>query len=180
MNKSSIPAPEGPRPDIEPITAKPFDAPPAIKTITKLEELQGMVNQKFFVDITLAGQDPVRVEGRRLNPAERAITRDMNDSIVPPLIKGATAKDDRNDWSEKGFILARNRMARTTRAMEVYWSYSFIQDGRPNLSKSEDIEKYVQSILSDAVVQALWAGVNDGGIRKVVLVNFTSAESLTN
>lgn len=130
------------------------------------------------MDFNLAGQDMVRVEGRRLTPAERAITKDMKDSIVPPLIKGATARDDRNDWSEKNFILARNRMDRTIRAMEIYWSYPFIQEGRPNLSKSEDIEKYVQGILSEGVADVLWAGVNDGGVRKVVLVNFTSAESL--
>ena len=167
-------------PPPEVFTPPPIEQPKPPRRITKLSELQAMCEERFDIEIQITSNEPVLITGRRLTPAESTILDEIINSVLPPSIKGVKAEDDRFDFNNAGFIKAKKAAMVKARALGVYWAYPMYWGDGPLTTDTEAIVKFVQSKLTEAVLQVLWQQLQDGGVRKVSFINFSSANSQTN
>jgi hypothetical protein len=159
--------------EIENATPAEAQPNPATTPITSLKELNALIRKRMKVEFDFNGTK-CALEMRRLTAAESSKISEILESVTPPLIKGKTMDDDRLDLTNASYIKAKNLAAIQARAQAVYWSYPEVSAGNPNLKDPVEIADYVQSQLTDPIVQILYNATQDNGIGGVAeLVNFT-------
>jgi hypothetical protein len=151
--------------------------PPPPKKIVKLSDLQSMVDETFDVEVDLPLQGTVAITGRRLSPAELEVVQSIANSVLPPQVKGTPAEKPVFNDNDPDYLRNKKRVLITARAVALYTAYPMFREEKPKLEKHSDIYEFVQSKLTEPILETLFVPLNDGGLRKVALVNFTSASS---
>ena len=153
--------------------------PPAPKKIAKLADLQAMVMETFTVNIELPMQGTIAVEGRRLSPAEVDQFQSIINEVLPPQVKGSPADKPQFNDADPEYMKRKRKAFGVARAWALYCAYPMFKEERPGLEKQDDIYQFIQSKLTESILEVLLHPLNDWGLRKVALVNFISGSSPT-
>ncbi len=155
--------------DTAPIAA-PVVAPTV--AITSLKDIQALCQQLNKVEFDYFGKQCV-LEVRRLFPHEEAKINEIIEAVVPAIIKGKTPEEDRLDLNNPNYVKAKSEAALKARAQAIYWAVPAIQVDRPGLTDLNAVRDYVQSILTEPILDVLWQATRKTGIDLAELVNFT-------
>ena len=153
--------------------------PPPARKVVKLSDLQKMVGETFTVEIEMPMQGLVSVEGHRLSPAEVDVFQSVINEVLPPQVKGTPADKPQFNEFEPEYVKRKKKAFKLARALALYWAYPMFAGEKPGLEKHEEIYAFIQSRLTDSILDALLHPLNDWGLRKVALVNFISGSSPT-
>lgn len=151
---------------------------PVPRKITSLADLKAICEQKFTVELSLLGSDPVQIEGRQLTPTESSTLDDMERGVIPPSVGGEKGQEARFNFNDAAYMRTKATMRLTVRALALYWAYPMFNEAKPNMSDPAMIREFVQHAgLTDMVLQVLHQALQTGGVRKIDIVNFLSAPS---
>lgn len=140
------------------------------KAVTSLDELNQLCCKPFNVTISIDGQS-YSIPCRRLTPAESAQIALIIDEVLPSQQLGQDGKDAQYtvDAATRKKLGDANRDAM---AMTVYIGCPMYRDKKPGLTNRKDIREFVDSVLSDHVVQAIYNAIVGGNIDMQAHVNF--------
>ena len=140
---------------------------------SSLSELQKFADLLTEVPISLNG-NTFMVDVRRMRPEEEAKLAAILDAVTPPIKTGKTPEDDRIDFQNPAFIKAKATAEITARALALYWCVPLFGVEKPGLANQNEITEFVQSKLTNAVLNILYAETRNGGIRIPEMANFFS------
>lgn len=167
------------------------------KAVESLEDLNRIVQKEFFIelqigfpsassdnDMTLRQVDvaetrtgtTVRFKIRRLKPFETQRVADIQNEVIPPMRKVRQGRDDAEepDFMNPEYLKAREIARIRGRALAVYLGVDVFNREKTSLGSIDEIFEFVQGKLTDHILDVLFNAVNDSGVEKAHLVNFTS------
>lgn len=142
--------------------------------VSSLQQAQSIADQFVIVPFMLNGHN-LEMEVRRLRPDEDAQLAALLEGVVPPIKQGKTPEDDRIDFQNMDFLKRKSSAEITARSLALYWCVPLFANEKPNLSRQDEINAFVQSKLTNAVLNLLYAETRSGGIRIPEYVNSFSA-----
>lgn len=145
----------------------PIALPTAIKS---LDELNQLCSKPFNVTLSIDGQS-YSIPCRRLTPCESAQIAMIIDEVLPSQQLGQDGKEAQYtvDSATRKKLAEANRDAM---AMTVYLGCPMYREKKPGLTNRKDIREFVDSVLSDHVVQAIYNAIVGGNIDMQAHVNF--------
>jgi hypothetical protein len=167
------------KPNREELPTQPSSPSPIeIKSLDQLRQL----HHPLAVDIELepTGQK-IRIPIRRLTPAEESKIDEMLMSLMPPMIPGKTPEDDRPNLNDETYLKKKAKAEVEARCLSLYWAVPIFASSSPLIDVKAIVDHVQEAAskanLSGAMLNALWSGVRNGGVRTADLVNFTSTSS---
>lgn len=163
-----------------PLTPPP-PAPTRIASWQQLDELcAAPITARFLLDGRL-----IELPLRRLSPAEQHrldtvynFTSARSSEVRPPLVAGAS---DKYNHEDADYVLKLEHLRRLARAMTIYAACPVLQAAGPVLTQREEIAVFVNSKLTDQLLDLLFVTISVGGLDLADRVSFTSPlDSTTN
>ena len=133
-------------------------AAPQQVNITSLADLQKQIEAPLTIRVQYQGT-LYAFPARRLTPEENAMLKELDSSVLPPLIKGPTAADDRHDWGSAEYLKRKEPVEIAVRSLCLYWTIPAFAAEKPALKKREEIVAFVQTKLTAPILEALYMGI---------------------
>ncbi len=128
--------------------------------------------------ITIAiqfGMDRIfHISGRRLRPDEDAKLDDIMATVIPPVVRGDKPENDRLNYNHPDYVKAKAAIDLEARALGLYWCIPVFGKEKPGLTERKEITPFIQAKFTNQILDVLWQGIRDGGVKKAALINFTS------
>lgn len=154
-------------------------APPPL---TSFDEIQRLCAKPIIVTC-IFGEQPIRLECRRLTPHEQELLKLQYDELVPPIIPGKTEAEDRIQYMDPGFLAKKTRLDSAIRAQSVFWATKALQESEtgksltPTMYQPETrpkIVEFVQKSWTSEILDQLHVAITAQALVPGEIVGFTS------
>jgi len=149
------------------IPVAPPQTPVSIKT---LDELMQACNKPFDVTVNIDGQ-AYAIPCRRLTPAESSQIALILEEVLPAQQMSQDGKEPQYtvDTATRKKMVEANRDAM---AMTVYLGCPMYRENKPGMTNRKDIREFVDSVLSEQVVTAIYNAIVGGNVSVQAYTNF--------
>lgn len=156
--------------------AAPF-TPTGPKRLTSIDEMQNVFTKPFLIRVTFETKE-YEFEARRLTPCESAKLEEIVSRVIPPIIKGKTMEDDRPDYTNSEYQKTKTAAMIEARSLAIVWCVPAFKAGLEKkhagpVNGPAVIIDYVQGLLNEQLLEAIYQAVRSSGVEMASIVNFS-------